>query len=60
MLVSHGFAQSIQAVPPSGGASAASTASAAAAAMGPYYPRAAVCPLSTLVAEGTQGCLAHP
>ena len=25
--------------------------------MGPYYPRAAVCPLSTLVAAGAAGCL---
>ena len=27
------------------------------AVMGPYYPRAAVCPLSTLVAAGAAGCL---
>jgi hypothetical protein len=30
---------------------------AAAAAMGPYYPRAAVCPLTTLIARGPQACL---
>lgn len=27
------------------------------AVMGPYYPRAAICPLSTLVAAGAAGCL---
>jgi len=27
------------------------------AVMGPFYPRAAVCPLSTLVAAGVSGCL---
>jgi hypothetical protein len=32
----------------------------AASATGPYYPRAAVCPLSTLVARGPQACLPHP
>jgi len=30
---------------------------AAAAAMGPYYPRAVVCPLATLTAHGPQACL---
>jgi hypothetical protein len=30
---------------------------AAAAGMGPYYPRAAVCPLATLTAKGPQACL---
>ncbi len=30
---------------------------ATAAVMGPYYPRATVCPLSTLVAAGVEGCL---
>ena len=30
---------------------------AAAAAMGPYYPRTAVCPLATLIAHGPQACL---
>jgi hypothetical protein len=29
---------------------------ATAAVMGPYYPQAAVCPLSTLVAAGVSGC----
>ena len=29
---------------------------ATAAVMGPYYPRAAICPLSTLVAAGVSGC----
>jgi hypothetical protein len=33
---------------------------AAAAVAGPYYPRAAVCPLSTLTARGPQACLPHP
>lgn len=27
------------------------------AVMGPYYPKATVCPLSTLVAAGVAGCL---
>ena len=30
---------------------------ATAAVMGPYYPQARVCPLSTLVAAGVSGCL---
>ena len=30
---------------------------ATAIAMGPYYPRAAICPLSTLVATGVAGCV---
>ena len=30
---------------------------AAAAGMGPYYPRAALCPLATLTAHGPQACL---
>jgi len=29
---------------------------AAAAVMGPYYPRAVVCPLATLVAKGPRAC----
>ncbi len=37
-----------------------SNPAAAAAAMGPYYPRAAVCALSTLTSKGVQACLAHP
>jgi hypothetical protein len=34
----------------------ASDPAAAAAVMGPYYPRAAVCPLATLTAHGPQAC----
>jgi len=37
-----------------GGAVAAAVA---AATMGPYYPRAAACPLTTLMAKGPQACL---
>jgi hypothetical protein len=50
MLVSPGFAYSTRGVPPS-------DPSAAAAVMGAYYPRAAVCSLSTLAARGPAGCL---
>ena len=35
----------------------ASDPAAAAAGMGPYYPRAAVCPLATLTAKGPRACL---
>jgi hypothetical protein len=34
----------------------ASDPAAAAAVMGPYYPRAAVCPLATLTAKGPRAC----
>ena len=53
-LANPGFANAAQRVTQYG------SATAAAAAMGPYYPRAAVCPLSTLVAKGPQACLPHP
>ena len=50
MLVSTSFAHSPQ------GITQADDPAAAAAVMGPYYPRAAVCPLATLVAKGPQAC----
>jgi len=50
MLVSTSFAHSPQ------GVTQAGDPAAAAAVMGPYYPRAAVCPLATLVAKGPQAC----
>jgi hypothetical protein len=52
MLVSPNFAQAIQNVP------ANSSAATAAAVMGPYYPRAAICSLATLAAQGPAACLA--
>jgi hypothetical protein len=51
MLVSTSFAHSPQSI------KQASDPAAAAAAMGPYYPRAAVCPMATLTAHGPQACL---
>ncbi len=53
-LENPGFAHGAQQVTQYG------SATAAAAAMGPYYPRAAVCLLSTLTAKGPQACLPHP
>jgi hypothetical protein len=50
MLVSTSFTHSPQ------GITQADDPAAAAAVMGPYYPRAAVCPLATLVAKGPQAC----
>ena len=50
MLVSTSFAHSPQ------GITQAEDPAAAAAMMGPYYPRAAVCPLATLTAHGPQAC----
>jgi hypothetical protein len=50
MLVSTSFAHSPQ------GITQASDPAAAAAVMGPYYPRAAVCPLANLVAKGPRAC----
>jgi hypothetical protein len=50
VLVSTSFAHSPQNV------TQAEDPAAAAAVMGPYYPRAAVCPLSTLTAHGPQAC----
>ena len=51
VLVSTSFAHSPQ------GVTQADDPAAAAAVMGPYYPRAAVCPLATLTAKGPQACL---
>ena len=51
MLVSTSFTHSPQNV------TQASDPAAAAAGMGPYYPRAALCPLATLTAHGPQACL---
>jgi hypothetical protein len=51
VLVSTPFAHSPQNV------TQASDPAAAAAGMGPYYPRAALCPLATLTAHGPQACL---
>jgi hypothetical protein len=53
-LVNPGFAYAIQRIAQD------KNPAAAAAAMGPYYPRAAVCPLRTLLAGGPQACLRHP
>ena len=50
MLVSTSFAHSTEGVTQPG------DPAAAAAVMGPYYPHAAVCPLATLAAKGTQAC----
>jgi hypothetical protein len=50
-LVSTSFTHSPQ------GITQASDPAAAAAVMGPYYPRAALCPLATLTARGPQACL---
>ena len=50
MLVSTSFAHS------TAGVTQADDPAAAAAVMGPYYPHAAVCPLSTLMANGPQAC----
>jgi hypothetical protein len=51
LLVSPSFPHSAQ------GVTQASDPAAAAAVMGPYDPRAAVCPLATLTAKGPQACL---
>ena len=51
LLVSPSFTHSPQ------GVTQAEDPAAAAAVMGPYYPRAAVCPLATLAARGPRGCL---
>jgi hypothetical protein len=51
VLVSTSFAQSPENV------TQAADPAAAAAIMGPYYPRAVVCPLATLTIKGPQGCL---
>ncbi len=51
MLVNPSFAASPGRVAQSG------DPAATAAVMGPYYPQATICPLSTLVADGVSGCL---
>ena len=51
LLVSVSFTHSPQ------GITQADDPAAVAAVMGPYYPRAAVCPLTTLTAHGPQACL---
>jgi hypothetical protein len=51
MLAVPGFAQAIQNVPPT--ASAATTA----AIMGPYYPLAGSCALTTITSQGPEACL---
>ncbi len=51
LLVSSSFTHSSQ------GVKQADDPAAVAVGMGPYYPRAAVCPLSTLTAHGPQACL---
>ncbi len=51
MLVNPSFASS------PGRVTSGNDPAATEATMGPYYPRAAVCPLSTLVAAGVSGCL---
>ena len=53
-LVTPGFAYAIQKIAQD------RNPVAAAAATGPYYPRAAVCPLRALIARGPQACLPHP
>ncbi|MBO0821065.1 MAG: hypothetical protein J2P26_09475 [Nocardiopsaceae bacterium] len=50
-LVSSGFTHSPRDV------TQANDPAATAAAMGPYYPRTAVCPLATLTAKGPRACL---
>jgi hypothetical protein len=53
-LANPSFAYAVQRVTQYG------SPAAAAAVTGPYYPRAAVCALSTLTAKGPQACLPHP
>jgi hypothetical protein len=52
IVVNPDFAEAIQNVPENG------SAASAAAVMGPYYPRAAICPLTTLTSGGPAACLA--
>ena len=52
MLVNPGFAEAVQNAPANG------NPASAAAVMGPYYPRAAICQLATLVSSGPAACLA--
>ena len=52
MLVNPSFTEAVQNVPENG------NPASAAAVMGPYYPRAAICPLATLASSGPAACLA--
>jgi hypothetical protein len=52
MLASSSFTEDVQSVPPDG------NPVVAADVMGAYYPKAAVCSLSTLITQGAQACLA--
>jgi hypothetical protein len=52
MLANPGFAQAVQNVPQNGSPASAATV------MGPYYPRTAICPLTTLTSGGPVACLA--
>jgi len=52
MLANPDFHNAIQNVPADG------DPASAAAVMGPYYPRAAFCPLATLASSGPSACLA--
>lgn len=54
MLANPGFAEAVQNVPENG------SPESAAAVMGPYYPRTAICPLTTLARGGPGACLAGP
>jgi hypothetical protein len=51
MVVDPDFAEAIQNVP------AGQDPAVAAGVMGPYYPRAATCPLATAAAAGPAACL---
>jgi hypothetical protein len=51
MLANPDFAEAVQNVPANG------SAASAAAVMGAYYPRAAICPLTTLASGGPAACL---
>jgi hypothetical protein len=50
MLVNPGFAEAAQNVPANG------SPASAAAVMGPYYPRATICPLTTVTSGGPAAC----
>jgi hypothetical protein len=52
MLANPDFAEAVQNVPQNG------SPASAAAVMGPYYPRTAICPLTTLARGGAGACLA--
>jgi hypothetical protein len=52
MVANPDFAEAIQNVPED------QSAASAAAVMGPYYPRTAICPLTTLTTGGPDACLA--